>query len=269
MKINGPPGQLQSFLVLTFLLSWAIWIPLVLVRWGVGSIQLPDGANTLLSFLGVLMPAIFAIILTSRVGQAHSLLSRLFLWRVGWMPWVAAVLVQPALLALTALVYYLIFGEPPVKMIQQASAGGMVATIIFLLLATLGEEIGWRGLALPALQTQYTALKASVLLAFMYMAWHTLYWLAIGTVEHFGLFYMALNYLFAFPLTLYMSWFYNRGRFSILLAAAFHLSFNMVNTTILPVTANITAYAIFIAFEWIIALLLIPTLKSEKKPAEG
>jgi hypothetical protein len=49
MKINKPPGHLKSFLVLTLMLSWVIWIPLVLIRWGVGSIELPDGVNTLLS----------------------------------------------------------------------------------------------------------------------------------------------------------------------------------------------------------------------------
>ena len=235
----------RTFFVLTFILSWLIWIPHVLIRWGFISVQLSPTAGMLLSFLGVLMPAISAFILTARVGQAGSLLSRLLLWRVNWKWWLAA-LGQTVLIFVTYLAYRIIFGSPPVAFIAQSSTSGLLVNIVFLLLATLGEEIGWRGLALPTLERRFNALTSSLILGVVYVTWHTLYWLAIGTVQQFGWFYMLLNYLFVFPMTLYVTWFYNRGRFSIL-----------------PVTSNLLAFEIFIAFEWIAALLLIPVLKSE------
>jgi hypothetical protein len=45
---------------------------------------------------------------------------------------------------------------------------------------------------------------------------------------------------------------------------AFHVTFNIVNGLIFPLTSNATAYGILIVLEWIIALLLIPVLRSER-----
>jgi hypothetical protein len=261
MNADDLAVPLRKFLSLTFALSWAIWIPLVLSRPGIGLFPLPDAAVQLLSFLGVLMPALAALLLAARAGTARALLSRLVLWRVGW-PWWAAALGPAGLLLFTALVYRLVYGELPVDWVRSASAGGLAVTLVFLLLATLGEEIGWRGLALPALILQHGAWKASLILGLVYMAWHTPYWLIVGTLDRAGLTAIGLNYLFAFPLTFYLTWFFVGGRFSLLLPVAFHLSFNILNTAVLPVTANLTAYGMFIAFVWAAALLVIPSLRS-------
>ncbi len=254
----------RNFIGLTFLLSWILWIPLVLLRLGAGSLQLSDTTYTLLSFLGVLMPAVAALILTARDRETRFLLSRLTLWRVHWKWWAAAVLVQPGLLFLTGLIYALLYGTASVERIQQPAVGAMVVNVIFLLLATLGEEIGWRGVALPAFELKHNALKASLLLGIIYVAWHTPYWLIVGTMDRTGLFYSLLNVFFAFAVTIYVTWFFNGARFSILLPVAFHITFNTVNGLIFPLTSNVTAYGILIVLEWIIALLLMPVLRSEQ-----
>jgi membrane protease YdiL (CAAX protease family) len=261
IQLFSRPGR---YFKLTFLLSWILWIPLVLLRLGGGSLQLSDSAYTLLSFLGVLMPAVAALTLTARDGEIHFLLVRLTLWRVHWKWWAAAVLVQPGLLFLTSLIYALLYAKAPVELVRQPSAGAMAVNMIFLLLATLGEEIGWRGVALPALELKHNALKASLLLGIIYVAWHTPYWLIVGKLDRAGLFYTLLNGFFAFAMTIYVTWFFNRSRFSILLPVAFHVTFNIVNGSIFPLTSNVTAYGILIVLEWIIALLLIPVLRSEQ-----
>jgi membrane protease YdiL (CAAX protease family) len=236
----------------------------VLLRLGVGSLQLSETAYTLLSFLGVLMPAVSALVLTARDGEARLLLARLTLWRVHWKWWAAAVLVQPGLLLLTGMIHALLYGKAPVELVQHPVAGAMVVNMLFLLLATLGEEIGWRGVALPALELKHNALKASLLLGIIYVAWHTPYWLIVGEMDRAGLFYTLLNVFFALAITIYVTWFFNRSRFSILLPVAFHVTFNIVNGLIFPLTSNATAYGILIVLEWIIALLLIPVLRSER-----
>lgn len=261
IQLFSRPGR---YFKLTFLLSWILWIPLVLLRLGVGSLQLSDTAYMLISFLGVLMPAVAALALTARDGEIHFLLARLTLWRVHWKWWTAAVLVQPGLLFLSSLIYALLYGKAPVELIRQPAAGVMAVNMLFLLLATLGEEIGWRGVALPALELKHNALKASLLLGIIYVAWHTPYWLIVGELDQAGLFYTLLNGFFAFAMTIYVTWFFNRSRFSILLPVAFHVTFNIVNGSIFPLTSNVTAYGILIVLEWIIALLLIPVLRSEQ-----
>jgi uncharacterized protein len=266
LQTIAPPVKPSRFFALTFTLSWLIWIPLVLSRQGIIAGSIPAGTVTLLSFLGVLMPAVSALLLTSAGGGrkgVRALLSGLALWRVGWKWWAAAVLGQPALLSFTALVYALWRGNMPVASVSLTTSS-LIVTIFFLLLATLGEEIGWRGVALPTLELRGTALRASAVLAAIYATWHTPYWLLQSTFDQYGAFYVLLNWLFAIPLTLYMTWLFNGGRFSILLPVALHLSFNIMNTAILPVTENITAYEMFIVFEWIIALLLVPVLRRQR-----
>ena len=147
----------RTFFLLTFLLSWLIWIPLDLSHFGIGPFYVPERLSNIVRLLGVLMPAAAALLLTARAGgrkAVRALLGRLAIWRVGWRWWAAAVLIQPALLMLAGLTYNRIWGNPPVTLQAVGSAAAFAVTVIFLAVATLGEEIGWHGLALPALQSR-------------------------------------------------------------------------------------------------------------------
>ncbi len=63
------------------------------------------------------------------------------------------------------------------------------------------------------------------------------------------------------PLTLYLTWIFNHTQSSLLMAVALHVTFNIVNTALLPVTLNIGAFSLFIIFQWILALFLIRRLE--------
>ena len=254
----------RTFFLVTYLLSWLIWIPLDLSHFGIGPFHIAEGLSSIVRLLGVLMPATAALILTGRrAGREgiRTLLGRLALWRVGWNWWGAAVLVQPVLLVLAGLVYNWIWGNPSITIQALGAPAAFVINIIFLAIATLGEEIGWRGVALPGLQFRQSAFKASLTLGLLWAVWHIPFWLLLDTFDQFGWSYLALNFIFVLPLTFYMTWFFNHSRSSLLLPVAFHLSFNILNTAIFPVTANPGAFAIFIAFDWVMALLIFRRLE--------
>ena len=181
------------------------------------------------------------------------------IWRVGWMWWAAAVLVQPALLGFTGMLFNRLGGQPPIGPVLLTSTAELMVNIIFLALATLGEEIGWRGVALPSLQSQMSAIKASLILGFLWAAWHIPFWLLLDTFDQFGWAYLALNFIFILLGTFYITWFFNHSRYSLLLPVAFHLSFNILNTALFPVTTSPEAFAMFIAIEFVITLLIIST----------
>jgi uncharacterized protein len=48
--------------------------------------------------------------------------------------------------------------------------------VVVLLIPALFEEIGWRGLALPRLQSRYGALAASLIIGIAWAAWHLPIW---------------------------------------------------------------------------------------------
>jgi uncharacterized protein len=252
-----------KFFTLTFTLSWLIWIPLVLSHYGIGPFAILEGASPLIRLLGVLMPAVVAIFLTGQSGgwaAVKRMLSRLGIWRVGWKWWAAATLVYPLLLVITASVYNMFTGTAAVSFTRPASISLFLVNIIFLLIAALGEEIGWRGAALPALQSTRTALVSSIILGLCWGIWHLPFWLLQDSIDQFGLGYLVLDFLLL-PLTFYLSWLYNHTRESLLITVAFHLTFNIVNTSLLQVTGNMGAFTLFIIVNWIVTLMIISRLE--------
>jgi membrane protease YdiL (CAAX protease family) len=254
----------RTFFTLTYILSWLIWIPLDMSHFGIGPFHISEGISTLVRLLGVLMPAVSALILTSRAGgqdAVRTLLGRLAIWRVDWIWWVVAVLVQPVMLGVTGLLFNGLGGQPPISPVVLTSVAGLIVNIIFLAIATLGEEIGWRGVALPSLQSERNTIQASLILGFLWAAWHIPFWLLLDTFDQFGWTYLGLNFIFVLLGTFYITWFFNHSRSSLLLPVAFHLSFNIFNTALFPVTTSPEAFAIFIAIEFVITLLIVRHLE--------
>jgi membrane protease YdiL (CAAX protease family) len=259
----------QAFFALTYLLSWAVWLPLLAARYNLGPWRIDEGLSSVVRLLGVLMPGTAALLLAAlSAGRSgvRSVLGGLGTWRVGGRWWAAAALAQPALAVAIGVLYNALGGQPPVAPAAPLPPGGFVMQAFFLLVATLGEEIGWRGLALPALQPKHGPLAASLILGLVWATWHLPFWLLIGTVQALGLGYLALNYLFIVPVSVYITWFYNHGRSSLLLAVAFHVTFNLVNVLWLPVTSSVGAFAWLVAAEWAIVLLLRPSLAPRPGP---
>jgi membrane protease YdiL (CAAX protease family) len=175
----------RTFFAWTFLASWLIWIPLVASRWEIGPFAIPEGTSNIVRLFGVLMPAVVAIVLTAR-GEGRPgvgrLLGRLRIWRVGWRWWAAAVVVPSGLLIAIGLGWNLAGGAPPVEPVDDLTLALLVVNSVFLLIASLGEEIGWRGVAQPGLQRDATALRASLVLGILWAVWHVPFWLPVTVV---------------------------------------------------------------------------------------
>lgn len=256
------PVSPAKFFGLTFALSWLIWVPLALSHCGI-AFNIPEGISNIVRLLGVLMPAVSALILTRLTGGRNAmrnLWARLFLWRVDGKWWLAAVAGQPALLVLAAVISNLV-SDSKVTPEPLVSASAFIVNVIMLLIATLGEEIGWRGVALPALQAGSSAFKSSLILGLLWATWHIPFWLLLDTFDQFGIGYIGLNFLFVLPFTFYITWFFNHSHQSLLLPVMLHVTFNIVNTVLLPVTLNIGAFLVFGVLEWIVAIFILPQLE--------
>lgn len=271
VAIEAPvtPVRPATFFALTYLLSWLIWIPLVASHFGIWPVAIPEGTSSLVRLFGVVMPAVSAVILSGRAeGRAGvgRLLGRLRIWRVGWRPWAAAVVVPPGLLIAIAAVWALAGTSPPIEAVDVLSFGALAVNLVFLLVASVGEEVGWRGVALPGLEQRASALRASLVLGLLWATWHLPFWLLMDTFDQFGIGYLALNFLLIVPSTIYITWFFNHARFSILLPVAFHVVFNAVNVAWLPVTGVIGPFVLLIAGELVLSALVIRRLDPPPGP---
>ncbi len=162
---------LGSFFVLAFAFTWFFWWLAVFEARGLIS-PLPVPAQA----LGAFGPLVAAVVLTAREGgraELRLLLRRITRWRVA-PGWYGVVLLGPVALYLASMALEVVLGGRPPSL--GALVGALPTVLIYaaymVIFVALGEEVGWRGYALPALQTRYGALISSVILGTMWALWH-------------------------------------------------------------------------------------------------
>lgn len=234
--------SLAIFFILTFAVSWPLWILSALAVQG----QLPFSfPATLGSLLGAWAPGLVAILLTLWLDGRRAtrlLLSRLLVWRVG-LVWYLFALLWPALLSmLSSGISQLLgatppdFSNPPVAtqypLPPEAMQVGFLALlplifIIQLFGSSLGEEIGWRGFALPRLQAHRTALLSSLILGLIWGVWHLpRLWVPGAAFDFAGFAWFLVG--IALTSVLY-TWIFNNTRGSLLLVVLFHTAQAVTN----------------------------------------
>jgi membrane protease YdiL (CAAX protease family) len=255
------------FFLLTFFFSWMIWIPLCFSHFNVGPFKISEDVSSIIRLLGVIMPMVSGLLLTAIYGgqpAIRNLLSRLKIWRVGWKWWIGVVFVFPTLLILAGTIYNLFIDQPPISLLP-ITAAVLLVNIIFLTVASLGEEIGWRGVALPALLNRYRPLTASAILGIVWATWHLPFWILTDTIGQYGISYFVLNYVFIVPTTFYITWIFINSKGSLLLPVVLHLVFNIINVAIFPVTSTTGSFAIFVGLQLVLMFIIILKLQ---KPLE-
>ena len=219
---------LAAFLVLTYGLSWALWIPLDIFR------DATSGPFTSIALLiGSNVPSVVAIVLTAvgfGKGATRKLLGQLLIWRVGWR-WYLVLLAPTALVVGSITLVAVTRGGP-----TAALAMPLLNAIFFVAFMTfpgsaVGEEIGWRGFALPRLQARRTALTASLVVGSLHGLWHLPLWLR-GDADHRLSAYPAFL-IQALALAVIYTWLYNNTKGSLLIVALFHTATNAPLTLVL------------------------------------
>jgi len=173
--------------------------------------------------LGVLFgPALAAIIVAAVIeGRAgvKALLARAVQWRVGWQ-WYDIAIGLPVFVALFAVIANkLLGGQMP------ADASGSLDLTMTLALLVVGEELGWRGFALPRLQARHSSLVASLILGALWACWH----LANATILGLGYYLTAFPAFLLYVLTMSVlfTWIANHTHDSVLLSWLFHAAGNV------------------------------------------
>jgi uncharacterized protein len=198
---------LITFFVLAYALTWWVY-PLLPI-------------NPLIGLLGLFGPALAAIIVTAltegRPG-VRALLSRIILWRVP-VPWYLVAIGLPAALSLLAASLAVWFGPAVLRV------GTLTALDLVLVVLVLGEELGWRGYALPKLLERFSPVIASVILGVVWSLWHLPTFFIAGTPQ-FG------HPVVAYPImttsySILLTWVFLHTRGSVLIATLFHGAINV------------------------------------------
>ena len=224
--------RLLLYFALTCLVSWLLWLPLIASsqNW------IPAQAPFMLYYLGTVGPALAAVILAwldcGKEG-VWSLLRNLVLWRAP-VKWYLVALLLPAAVRFTALSLLYSFGYITSDFSFRPWHELLWLFLLMLILVPL-EEIGWRGYALPKLQTIYGALWASMMLGVVWSFWHLpLIWVHGSYQESRSpVAYILVFTVTILPSSVLFTWLYNRTRGSLLLASLFHAAINVTESALI------------------------------------
>jgi len=136
---------------------------------------------TPLLIVGIYGPTVGALLTSALRGgwrDVVQLVRRLVPWRVSVM-WCLIAFAVPVVIDIVSIALYTSRGGVTGPLV----APNLLATVTYfgikLTRGPLGEELGWRGFLLPALQTRYGALGSSLLIGTLWFAWHLpIVWMA-------------------------------------------------------------------------------------------
>ena len=222
-KDDRPRGQIASFFVLTFVISWGVALVIVLFPGIVERFFGELSAFHPLFVLAVWGPTLAALILTWRQERAagiRRLAGMLLRWRFGFHWWSFLLVGIP----LIGVILASALGAQPA--IEITSPGLLLAVLLILLVTgPLGEELGWRGFALPRLLDRATPLAASLVIGVAWGVWHLPSFFMAGLPQE-GLAIPAFL-LMSLGLSVIATWiFLHTGR-SVLAVVVFHYTVNL------------------------------------------
>ena len=212
MKSFVKQNQIVLFFILTFILSWFPWYA------GIAPEVMAMGPS--------LAVIIIVVIVAGRRGLGG--LFRPFIrWRASLGLWGIALFGMAFLFLIGLGVHLLLGGEaPPFIMIKEELNLIPLYLVMVVLMpwnGPVGEEFGWRGYALPKLQSKYGALIASLVIGTVWGVWHLPDFFApMGVLSAMV---SAVGLVFILPYTLgtianaiFMTWLYNKSKGSALIA---------------------------------------------------
>ena len=243
--------RVLGYFVLTYAISWTLWV---------GGAALGTDAATwpVLSTLAGFGPLVAGGVLSWREGRLRGWARQAWRWRVDARWWAVALLGAPALslvgyglyVAATGVSLGLADGPLPIVYLT-------LFAYILLLRGGFGEELGWRGYALPHLAQRYTTTVAALLVGVAWAGWHLPLFFVQGTSQS-GPF--ALYLVGVVGLSVVLAWLYVRAAGSVLLAAVFHAQWNVFDSGALfslSGEGSLLAPTASAAVVWAVAIALV------------
>jgi len=236
---------LFAFFALAYGLSWAWAIPLAATA---SIVRRGHGWPT--HYPSLVAPAVAAIVVIGRTQGRPGLADlarRALRWRVGVRWWCVAI--SPAAFLAVALLVSRAMGEqlPSLADFGQFSGtptiGVLGAFLLITCVGSAGEEIGWRGYALPELQRRCSPLKGTLVLAVLWYLWHLPQFFVLATFRDFSPTEYVGMCIGLICGAVVLTWLHNRSGCSVLLVIVWHGVYNFVGATAAstgPVAAIVT-----------------------------
>lgn len=231
---------LAKYFLLTFVVSWTCFISVAVLSHRThptssGLVVL----QRVLVFLGTITPSLVALWLTAQAGipgQTQNLLARIVKWELNikWYLFASGFMVVIKLLV--AFLHKLITGGWP--QFGQEAWYIMLVALIFSTWVQAGEEIGWRGFALPHMSERLGLPISTLLIGVLWAFWHLPLFFVQGA-DTFGQSF-PLYLLQVTGLSVALGWLYWRTQGSLLLPMLMHAAVNNTKDIVPSMTPGAT-----------------------------
>lgn len=223
-------SQLILFVAVSYSILWVLF--------GIGKLFKipftydPRELGGLLVLMGVPASLVGAttsvLVINGRDGLRH-LFKRSFQWRFSLIWYIAAI--STPLLVTVANIIALIWiteNEMPNNLFSSSMPFGFM--LFFLVYDGLGEEIGWRGFALPEFQNIFGSLGGSIIVGILWALWHLPLFFMPGSSQYGDSLILYIYLLTCW--TIIMALFVSKAHGSVLPGILLHETANLVAFTI-------------------------------------
>ncbi len=250
-------GSLVAFFVFAFAWSWACWLlaPALKAYWPAFAFGL-----TLAAGFGPSLAA--AVVVRHSHGSAglRRWLVRCLHWRIGWRVILLAFFVPPLFMGLAVAAHLALGGAlQPSPFAGHVWIAAASILMMFFVGGPFGEEFGWRGYALPALQVRWGWRVASLLLGVIWAAWHLpLFYIANAVQSYLP---MGLYALSVIASSVLFAWLFNRSQGSVVPVLILHTAVNawsmIIPVMALPDGTNQRPFQIVVGLQVLVAIALL------------
>jgi membrane protease YdiL (CAAX protease family) len=233
--------KLILYFALAYFISWVIWLPLILPKYGIDVLPVLPKYHHYLGSFGPMIAALIVKYIYKGWKGVKDLLKRMVQWKVNWV-WYVVVLVVPVVLVIAADYADQFINQQPFTMKGFSTNNefpqfGPLGYFLFNFFTFgIGEESGWRGYALPALQKRFSALTSTLILTVGWACWHIpafIYRPSYSQMDVAGIAGFFMSLLMG---AIVLTWLYNSTKGSLFIVAIFHamieLMFISVNITV-------------------------------------
>ena len=246
------------YFILAYAISWLIWLPGLLSALGLMDFHFDPSAHT---FLGAIGP-ILALVIVTAVNEGgdgvRKLFTETFRQKGRWAWLLGSLLVPLVLMGLAMLLLMLSTGSwQDISTRVVFPNLSLLLIFVILVLAAIGEDIGWRGYALTRFQETYHPFIATLILTVLWLGWHipTFFFFPLPAelFQQMGLVAIFPTFFSFLIQGITYTWVMNRSG-SVLAVALVHAGFNIGSSVATQETGGLVLLG-FLIFALLVAIV--------------
>ena len=262
-KSNRVVGFPLDFFLITFAISWLIWLPGVLNALNVIDFNLTLNHYSILNLIGGFGPSITCFLLLmirNKKDEIKALFKSLIKFRnIGKFWWIPLLFLYPLIELIAFLINMISGGTVSVTFLLSEP---WLIPIYFLgsllpFTNAFREEFGWRGYALNRIQIKWNAIFSSIILGLIWGFWHLPLYFFPTSQQIYGYIPFWVFMTEAVIISCLMTWIFNNTNSSMLTAILFHTIVNLSGSIFANYLADFTLYLSLILKIMVTVIIII------------